>query len=151
MKALFGFLGRIAISIIFVFAAAHKVLNWESTYQQFLDTLSQWQGRMAVFPSFQDFFSYIIPLAPIILLIATIFEGLGGILILLGFQPRAGALLLILFLIPVTVVYHPFWVLEGQEAQLQMIMFLKNLSILGGLLILASSGKGTNTSKAESN
>ncbi|MCS7271144.1 MAG: DoxX family protein, partial [Gemmataceae bacterium] len=50
--------------------------------------------------------------------------------------------LLIVFLIPATVIFHNFWAFEGQEQQMQMIMFLKNLAILGGLLLVVGFGAG---------
>jgi len=148
MKAFIGFLGRVAISLIFIFSAIHKGFHWAETHQQFLDILNQWQARFVASPSIHAFLDVLIPLSPIILLIAVIFEGLGGLLVLLGVQPRTGALLLVLFLIPVTLVYHAFWTLQGQESQMQMIMFMKNLSIFGGLLILLAYGGKSKPSKS---
>jgi putative oxidoreductase len=74
----------------------------------------------------------------LMLIIATLFEGIGGLFVLLGFKVRFGATLLILFIIPVTIIMHPFWLISGQEKMFQIAMFMKNLAILGGLLILAA-------------
>ncbi len=60
----------------------------------------------------------------------------GGLSVLLGYRAKAGAWLLVLFLAPVTLVMHPFWATaDAQLAQTHLIMFLKNLSMLGGALL----------------
>ncbi|HYT56152.1 MAG TPA: DoxX family protein, partial [Verrucomicrobiae bacterium] len=51
---------------------------------------------------------------------------------------RWGALLLFLYLIPVTLIFHNFWAYSGIEMQTQLVNFLKNLSIMGGLLLVAA-------------
>jgi uncharacterized membrane protein YphA (DoxX/SURF4 family) len=61
----------------------------------------------------------------------------GGLSILLGYQVRAGALLLVVFLVPAAVYMHPFW--GGQEAMQaanQQAHFLKNLSLAGAALMI---------------
>ncbi len=68
---------------------------------------------------------------------------LGGLSVAIGYKTRVGALLLALFLIPVTLAMHRFWeVSEPQMAMLQEIMFLKNLSMLGGIILIAYFGAG---------
>jgi putative oxidoreductase len=62
-------------------------------------------------------------------------EILGGIAIVLGFQTRIAAFALAVFTIAAAVIFH-----SNFADQMQMIMFLKNLSIAGGLLLLAASG-----------
>ena len=67
----------------------------------------------------------------------------GGLSVLLGYRAKAGAWLLVLFLVPVTLVMHPFWATaDPQLAQTHLIMFLKNLSMLGGALLLTQLGAG---------
>jgi putative oxidoreductase len=60
----------------------------------------------------------------------------GGISLLLGIEPRLGALLLSLFLFPVTVLYHPFWKRSGAELVAEADHFLLNLAVIGGLLLI---------------
>ena len=68
---------------------------------------------------------------------------LGGLSILFGYKARFGALLIALFLIPVTVMMHNFWVVQDPIMQtIQQIMFFKNLSMLGGALIIMYFGAG---------
>ncbi len=68
---------------------------------------------------------------------------LGGLSILLGFHARLGALCIILFLVPVTLMMHNFWAIsDAAQAQIQQIMFMKNLSMLGGALLIFNFGAG---------
>ncbi len=68
---------------------------------------------------------------------------LGGVSVLLGYRARFGAWLLVLFLLPVTFTMHNFWaVTDGAAAAMQKVMFLKNLSMLGGALLIAHFGAG---------
>ena len=67
----------------------------------------------------------------------------GGLSIILGYRARYGALLLILFLIPVTLMMHAFWrVSDPSMHDIQQIMFLKNLSMLGGAILIFHFGSG---------
>jgi putative oxidoreductase len=65
-----------------------------------------------------------------------------GLAILTGFRTRFAAWLLFLYLLPVTYFFHNFWAVQGQEQQVQMVNFLKNAAIMGGLLVLSVSGAG---------
>lgn len=79
---------------------------------------------------------------PLFLYAAAIIEILGGLALLLGYKARCAAGILALYLIPVTLIFHDFWNLADGERQLQMIMFLKNLAIFGGLLYVVGCGAG---------
>ncbi|MBS4103658.1 DoxX family membrane protein [Tsukamurella paurometabola] len=62
---------------------------------------------------------------------------LGGLSLILGVWIDLGALLLVLFLLPVTLMMHDFWKAVDPEAkQTEMISFNKNLALIGGALIL---------------
>jgi putative oxidoreductase len=65
-----------------------------------------------------------------------------GLAILAGFKTRVAAWLLFLYLIPVSFIFHNFWAVQGQEQQMQMVNFLKNVAIMGGLLVLSVNGAG---------
>ena len=69
-------------------------------------------------------------------------ELVGGMSILLGFKARWGAALLILFLIPDSFVIHHYWSLDGATADIQREMFMKNLGLLGGALLVLYTGSG---------
>jgi len=67
----------------------------------------------------------------------------GGLSILLGYRAKIGAWFIILFLIIVTPIMHKFWGLtDPTMAQVQMINFMKNLSMLGGALLITQFGAG---------
>lgn len=83
-----------------------------------------------------------IPWTPVLLLTATLFELLGGLSVLLGYKEKWGATLLALFLVPTTIIMHQFWFVEGGGRELQMAHFLKNLAILGGLILFIQQGSG---------
>jgi putative oxidoreductase len=63
------------------------------------------------------------PLASVLVPLSGILALLGGLSVLLGYHARVGAFLLALFLIPVTLVMHPFWAVPEAAAQLQRIMW----------------------------
>jgi putative oxidoreductase len=84
-----------------------------------------------------------VPLASVAVPLSGILALAGGLSILLGYKARIGALLLILFLLPVTFLMHPFWaVTDPMMAQMQMAMFMKNMSMLGAALMITYFGSG---------
>lgn len=110
--------GRVLLALIFVLSGIGKLTGWSAT-----------AGMMA---------SKGMPAVSFFLAMAILFELGGGLSLLTGFKARIGAAALFLFLIPVTLVFHNFWAVQGMEQRMQMINFLKNLSIMGGLLLLAA-------------
>jgi putative oxidoreductase len=67
----------------------------------------------------------------------------GGLSILLGYRAKVGAWLIVLFLIPVTLMMHNFWTVhDPMMAQMQMVMFMKNVAIIGGALLISQFGAG---------
>jgi len=83
-----------------------------------------------------------LPLASVAIALAAALEIIGGIAVLAGFKARIAAWVLFLYLIPTTFLFHNFWALHGMEQQDNMVHFMKNLAIMGGLLFLAGSGPG---------
>lgn len=80
---------------------------------------------------------------PLFLYSAATIEVVFGLAVVFGFKTRIFALLLALYLIPVTYIFHDFWAItEPGERTLQLIHFLANLSIFGGLLSLVFGGSG---------
>lgn len=133
-------LARFFISLIFLAGAVNKILHWHETERMLMGVLCEWQSNIGFSDRLQDCLANMIPLTPIILLIATLFELLGGLSVLLGAKEKMGATLLVLFLIPTTLLMHQFWFVEGTARELQLIHFLKNLAILGGLLMIILQG-----------
>lgn len=84
-----------------------------------------------------------VPLASIAVPLSGIMAFLGGLSILLGYQAKFGAWLIILFLVPVTLMMHKFWGLSDPNlAMMQQINFLKNTSMLGAAFLIAYFGAG---------
>lgn len=87
--------------------------------------------------------SHGVPLAPIAVPLSGIICLTGALSILLGYRARLGAWLIVLFLVPVTLVMHQFWtVRDPTMAQMQLNMFMKNVSMLGGALLISQFGTG---------
>jgi putative oxidoreductase len=84
-----------------------------------------------------------VPLASIAVPLSGVIAFLGALSILLGYRAKLGAWLIVLFLVGVTPVIHNFWaVTDPMMHQIQMIMFLKNLAMLGGALLITQFGSG---------
>jgi putative oxidoreductase len=84
-----------------------------------------------------------VPLAWLAVPLSGVIALAGALSILVGYKAKLGAWLLVLFLVPVTLTLHRFWGLtDPMAAMLQRVMFLKNLSILGGALLIAYFGAG---------
>ena len=115
-------LARIALSALFIPAGFSKLTNLAG----FTASLQK-QG---------------VPYADVLAPLGAGIEFLGGIAVLLGFQTRLAAVLLILFTVIATLIAHRFWEFEGQARQMQQGQFFKNLAIVGGFLALSVSGAG---------
>lgn len=84
-----------------------------------------------------------LPMANILVPLSGLMILVGGLSVLLGYYARVGALLIVAFLVPVTLVMHNFWnIADSQMAQMQMIMFMKNIGLLGGAILIAFYGAG---------
>lgn len=81
-----------------------------------------------------------VPLASLALGAAAAVEILGGLAVLAGFKTKIVAWLLFLYLIPTTLLFHNFWTMQGMERMDNQVHFMKNLAIMGGLLLLAANG-----------
>jgi putative oxidoreductase len=84
-----------------------------------------------------------VPLASIAVPLSGVLSGAGGLSILLGYRAKLGAWLLVVFLVPVTLMMHRFWAVQDpMMAQIQMILFMKNVAMLGGALLISQFGAG---------
>lgn len=84
-----------------------------------------------------------VPLASVLVPLSGVLAIAGGLSILLGYRAKLGAWLIVLFLVPVTLMMHKFWTVQDpMMAQIQMIMFMKNMSMLGGALLVSHFGAG---------
>ncbi len=117
MKALVQLLARFCIAFIFLMNGLGKITNPSGT-KQYME-------------------QYGLPFTLLFLIGAIAVELLGGLSVLTGYKAKWGAFVLFLFLIPTTLIFHTEF-----SDQTQVIMFMKNLAIMGGLLLLVSHGPG---------
>ncbi len=80
--------------------------------------------------------SFLVPFSGIIAFI-------GALSIMFGYKARLGAWLIVIFLVPVSFWMHDFWNMsDPTQAQMNTIMFMKNMSMLGGALLITYFGAG---------
>jgi uncharacterized membrane protein YphA (DoxX/SURF4 family) len=99
------------------------------------------QGAWGNFTTFSETQTRMVEMGlpiPTALLVGNIvFQLIGAISLLLGFKVKWGAVILLIFLIPTTIIFHDFWVNPDEK-----IAFFKNLGLIGGLLLLTYAGAG---------
>jgi putative oxidoreductase len=120
MEWLKGFailIGRILLVLIFLNSGIGKIGNFEGTAKYMAS-----HGML-----YANYF----------LVGAIFFELVGSLTVILGYFTRFGALLLLIFLIPTTLIFHTNFV-----DPMQKIHFMKNVSMLGGCFILLAAGAG---------
>ena len=122
MNNLLNPLSRFLVAAIFIMSGAGKIFGFNQT-----------AGMMEQvgFPAPQFF-----------LIGAILLELLGGLSVLLGFKARWGAIALIVFLIPATIIFHASAIADPAQGQAQMIHTLKNLAIIGALVNVLANGAG---------
>ncbi|MFL5812882.1 MAG: DoxX family protein [Bdellovibrionia bacterium] len=115
-------LGRVLLSAIFIISGLSKIGNFGATRDLLV--------------------SHGVPVAGLFVFLSLVIEVAAGVLVLIGLQGRISAMILMAYLIPVTLVMHNFWAYVGPEHQMQLVNFLKNISIMGGLSQIAAMGPG---------
>ena len=108
---------RTFIAIIFIYSGLAKMIGFSGVSQQIS--------------------SVGIPIAGLVAFFTIVFEIGGGASVLFGYKAPVGATLLVLFLIPATLVFH-----NPIADPTQITQFLKNLAIVGGLLLVVVYGAG---------
>jgi putative oxidoreductase len=82
------------------------------------------------------------PMPEISAVIAVVMEFAVGVAIVVGFYTRPLAVILALYTLGTAVIAHHYWTMSGMEQYMNMINFYKNVSIIGGLLLLTVAGPG---------
>lgn len=114
--------GRILIAPLFLLSGFHKITGFSAVAA----TMAQ-AG---------------LPFAEVLLAGSIVFELGGGLMVLLGWQARWGALLLAVFTVAATLMFHNFWSVDAAQYRGQLNHFMKNLAILGGLVYIMAVGSG---------
>lgn len=122
LTSLVLFIARLCLAAVFISAGANKLMNYAST-AHYMET-------------------YGFTMIPFFLFGAAAIELLGGLALVLGYKIRWAAVVLILFLIPTTIIFHSFWDASAGEASMMRLFFFHNLAIIGGLLYIVCFGAG---------
>lgn len=136
-------LARFCASAVFIAGGVKNFVSWHETERNLISAMSDWQEHFGVTQEVQVIFSILISWSSALLLVASLFTLFGGLFLLLGVREKLGIGLLILFLIPSTLIYHPFWWSEGVIQEMQTVLFLKNLAILGCLIQMFLKNRST--------
>lgn len=123
MRDVIDLIGRIFLSATFLFEAVDSILFFDKTKDTMTQFLLTWN---------QDLLLY----GAIFLLLT------GGLMVLTGYRSTLGAVLLLLYWAPVTFIVHDFWNADAEHIRLQSVLFMRDLAIIGGLLMLAGKGSG---------
>ena len=114
--------GRLMISAIFVVSGFGKITGFDGTV-----------GYIA---------SKGLPLPQLAAIAAIVVEFGGGILLIVGWKTRWAAAAMCIFTVVAALIFHNFWAVPAEQAQNQMIHFMKNICMAGGLVYVVVFGSG---------
>lgn len=114
--------GRLLLALLFVPAGFGKIAGFAGT-----------AGYIA---------SKGLPMPEIGVVIAILVEVLGGLALIAGFGTRIAALVLAVFTLVATFIFHNYWGVPAEMQMVQQLMFFKNIAVVGGLLVLVAFGAG---------
>ena len=115
-------IGRILLALMFVLAGFSKIGG-------FAGTVGYMQAKG-------------IPAASVLAVLTIVLELGGGLALVFGFYTRWAALALGLFTLLVTFIFHNFWAQPEAQQMMQQLLFMKNISVAGGMFVLAAFGAG---------
>ena len=118
----FALVGRILLASLFLIAGFGKLTGFAGTV-----------GYIA---------SKGLPVPAVLAVLTMVVELGAGAALLLGYQARWAALLLAGFTLLASFIFHNFWDAAADQQMVQNLMFLKNISITGGLLMVVAFGAG---------
>ncbi len=118
----FTLIGRLLLALLFLPAGISKIGGFAGTV-----------GYIA---------SKGLPMPEVGAVVAILVEVVGGLALIAGFGTRIAAVVLAVFTLVATFIFHNYWGVPAEQAFVQQLMFFKNIAVVGGLLILAASGPG---------
>ncbi len=113
---------RILLALMFILAGLSKFAGLEGT-----------AGYIA---------SKGLPMPAVLAFLTAVLEVVAGLALAVGFLARPAALALALFTLAASLLFHGFWAMPADQAYVQQLMFMKNLAVVGGLLLVFSFGAG---------
>lgn len=114
--------GRILIAAIFVQAGFSKITGFAGT--------AGWIASAGL------------PMPSVATAVAIVVELLGGLMLIAGYRTRIAALTIAAFTVAASLLFHGYWSLPADKQMTDYLMFWKNLSIVGGLLMVWAFGPG---------
>ena len=123
LQGLLTVVGRVLLSTIFLMAAVGNKIPHFTDVAKVMESVG-------------------VPAPQLLLAGAIVFLIVGSVSVIVGYQARIGATLLLTFLVLATYYFHAFWNLQGQAQQEQMIQFMKNLSMMGAMIFIVANGAG---------
>lgn len=115
-------IGRVLIAAMFVYAGYGKIGGFEGT-----------AGYIA---------SKGLPLSQLLAAGTIVLEIVAGLMLAVGWKTRWAAFALAAFTIAATLLFHNFWGYPADQFRTQQLFFLKNMAIVGGLLMIVAFGAG---------
>jgi len=122
-KNIIDLIGRILLAFIFLYEAYDSIAFFQFNKTMMTDYGITWNQNLLLYAS-------------IFLLI------FGGILILIGYRSSLGAICLLIYWIPLTFILYSWWNDPEDVRRLHSLMFMKNMAIAGGLMMLFVNGAG---------
>ena len=123
LKDLFVLIGRVLISGMFLWGAFWKVRNW---------------GAATAYMKSKK-----VPQLNIVLPASVGLKIVGGLSVFFGWHAHIGALLLLIVAVPSVLKLHAFWdVPKGNDQDIEKILFMKEVAVIGGLLMILALGAG---------
>jgi putative oxidoreductase len=115
-------IGRVALAAMFVISGFGKLTDFAGT-----------AGFIA---------SKGLPMPEVLAVAAIVVELGGGLAIVFGWMTRWAALAMAVFIVVITPIFHGYWAMPAEQQMVNQIMFMKNASILGAMLLLYAFGPG---------
>jgi len=123
MKDIAELLARILISFLFIFEAIDAIVFFDKSKATMTAYNITWNQDLLLG-----------------LIIFVLF--VGSILVLIGYFASIGAIMLLIYLVPFTLTVYSFWDDPQEFQRLHAVYFMRNLAIMGGLLLLIANGAG---------
>ena len=114
--------GRILLALMFVLSGYDKLVHTEG------NTAFMASGGLPAWPA--------------LTMLVGLVELVGGLAVATGFLARWGALALAAFTLVASFIYHHFWSASADQQMVQQLLFMKNMAVVGGMLVLAALGPG---------
>ncbi|MDZ7652116.1 MAG: DoxX family protein [Burkholderiaceae bacterium] len=122
LTATAALIGRILLALMFVVAGVGKIGGFDGTV-----------GYIA---------SKGLPLPAVLAAGTVALELVAGLALIVGYKARWAALALAAFTLLATFIFHAYWSMPAEQQMVQQLMFLKNLAVAGGLLVVFALGAG---------